>query len=89
VEGAASLDELEALVAAADGEWTALSLQDDHSLAEQLRGPGVLSADAGAVVLERDEFLEGVVAGAAGVYRDAQPHLRAARAEVEVTSPPS
>jgi hypothetical protein len=60
----ASLDELEALVAAADGDWTALSLEDDHSLAEQLRDTGALSADSGAVVIERDEFLEGVVAGA-------------------------
>ena len=41
-----------------------------------LREAGVISADASdALDLERDSFVEGVVAGASRVLRNAAPHL--------------
>jgi len=72
----ATLDELEQVAALDEGEWTAIRLESEHSLIALLREAGVISADAGdALDLERDSFVEGVVAGASRVLRNAAPHL--------------
>jgi hypothetical protein len=72
----ATLAELEQVAALAEGEWTAIRLENEHSLIAQLREEGVISADASeALDLERDSFVEGLVAGAARVLRSAAPHL--------------
>lgn len=69
----ASLSELRSLAELEAGDWTDLRLADDHSLTDELRAAGSLSADAGPVDLARDDFVEGLVAGAAGVYREVLP----------------
>jgi len=74
----ASLGELESLVAPGNGDWTALRLTGDHSLADFLRTTGVLEGESGPVDLSRDAFVDGLVAGAERVFRDAQPHLGSA-----------
>ena len=72
----ATLAELEQVAALDEGEWTAIRLENGHSLIAQLSEAGVISADASdALDLERDSFVEGVVAGAVQVLRNAAPHL--------------
>ena len=57
------------------GDWTELRLEGDHSLADFLRATGVLDGTGGPVDLSRDDFVDGLVAGAERVFREAQPHL--------------
>ena len=72
----ASLEELESMVALSD-DWTGLRLPDDHSLVRRLLARGELVAEPGTVELIRDDYVEGLVAGAARVYREAVPYLAA------------
>ena len=72
----ASLDEL-ASIAALAGDWTELRLSEDHSLAAELAATGELVADPGPVELTRDEYVDGLVAGASRVFREALPYLEA------------
>jgi hypothetical protein len=72
----ASLEELESMVALSD-EWTGLRLPDDHSLVRRLEAKGQLVAEPGIVELTRDDYIEGLVAGAGAVYREAIPYLAA------------
>lgn len=77
----ATLDELEQVAALETAEWTAMNLNGEHSLLAQLREAGTIPADRdGALDLERDPFVEGIVAGAVQVFRTVVPHL---------TSPPN
>ena len=46
-----------------------------HSLAGYLRAAGVLAADPGPVLIAHDDYIDGLVAGAVGVYREVLPHL--------------
>jgi hypothetical protein len=72
----ASLEELKSLVPLEAGDWTAIQLGDEHTLVTQLRQAGIVPPGGeGAMQLTRDEFVEGIVAGAARVLRSAQPHL--------------
>jgi hypothetical protein len=72
----ATLDEL-AEAADLDGaEWSALVLPEGHSLITFLAGQGALrDGETGPIDLDRDDFTEGIVAGAADVQRQAAPHL--------------
>jgi hypothetical protein len=81
----ASLEELES-IAALSGEWTELRLSEDHSLGRTLAESGALVADAGAVELTRDEYVEALVAGATRVYREALPHLERGGGENGITA---
>jgi hypothetical protein len=72
----ATLDELMAVSELEAAEWTALFLPDGHSLIDFLVGEGEIRGfEGGKLELARDEFTEGVVAGAADVQRQAAPHL--------------
>jgi hypothetical protein len=72
----ATLEELEQVVLLEDGEWTAISLESEHSLIAQLLEVGVIPAGGdGPIDLERDTFVEGIVAGASRVLRRVAPHL--------------
>jgi hypothetical protein len=72
----ASLEELKSLAPLEAGDWTAIQLGDEHTLVTQLRQAGIVPPGGeGAMQLTRDEFVEGIVAGAARVLRSAQPHL--------------
>jgi len=73
----ATLDELKGIAALEDSEWSAIRLESRHSLIAELRETGVIpSGDDDAVDLERDSFVEGIVAGACSVLRNAAPHLK-------------
>jgi hypothetical protein len=72
----ATLDELRQLAALESGEWTAIKLENEHSLIAQLSEAGVLPPGGdGPLDLERDDFVEGIVAGASQVLRSAAPQL--------------
>jgi hypothetical protein len=72
----ASLEELKTLAPLEAGDWTAIQLGDEHTLVTQLRQAGIVPPGGeGAMQLTRDEFVEGIVTGAARVLRSAQPHL--------------
>ncbi|HEY3484181.1 MAG TPA: hypothetical protein VGK49_02300 [Ilumatobacteraceae bacterium] len=73
----ASLEELSAIAElGARDEWKAIALPEGHSLLRFLAATGdVPAADHGAVDLERDEFVAGIVAGATTVYRQVEPVL--------------
>jgi len=71
----ATLGELEAIAALEGTSWSALALGPDHSLNQTLQGVGIIVGNGGGVDLQRDAFAEGVVSGAADVYRSVQPHL--------------
>jgi hypothetical protein len=72
----ASLEELKSVAPLEAGDWSAIRLDDDHTLVTQLRQAGIVPPGGeGAMQLTRDEFVEGIVAGAARVLRSAQPHL--------------
>jgi hypothetical protein len=74
----ASIGELER-VAQLDkaADWTALKLSGEHSLVTQLQAASLIpTGTPGGFELERDEFVEGVIAGASNVLRMAAPHLK-------------
>jgi hypothetical protein len=72
----ATLGELEQIAALEPRDWSAIRLADQHSLIGLLARKGVLPAGAdGALDLQRDSFVEGIVAGAAQILRGAAPHL--------------
>lgn len=76
---AATLEELQQFAALEAREWSAVKLDPSHSLVGALVSEGLLPAGAaeGSLALERDAFVEGLVAGASQVLRDAAPHLAA------------
>jgi hypothetical protein len=72
----ATLVELGQVAELEAGEWTALRLDSGHSLLAPLRDAGIIPAqEEGPIELARDGFVEGIVAGAAGVLREASVHL--------------
>ena len=72
----ATLEELEQIAALEAREWTAIQLERGHSLIAQLIEDAIVPpGDEGPLELERDSFVEGIVAGAAKVLRSAAPHL--------------
>lgn len=73
----ARLVELEDLAAVAErDEWSALALDENHTLRSFLAARGEIPADESAVGdLMRDEFTSGLVAGIAEVHREVAPLL--------------
>lgn len=72
----ATLKELDQVSALVSGEWTAIRLENEHSLIVQLSEAGVIPPGGdGPIDLERDNFVEGIVAGASRVLRSVAPHL--------------
>ena len=73
----ATLDELEQIAALEPREWTAIKLTPAHSLITALITEGLVpaGADQGALELDRDSFVEGIVAGASKILRTTSPHL--------------
>jgi hypothetical protein len=72
----ASLGELKTMAGLEAGNWSTIQLPDDHTLIAQLGRNGIVPPGGdGPLQLSRDEFIEGVVAGAVRVLRSAQPHL--------------
>jgi hypothetical protein len=72
----ATLDELAEASELDGAEWSALVLPEGHSLITFLVGQGELrEGETGRIDLDRDDFTEGIVAGAADVQRQAAPHL--------------
>ena len=73
----ARLDELEDLATVAErDEWSALALDDNHTLRAFLTARGELATDESAVGdLMRDEFTAGLLAGIADVHREVAPLL--------------
>lgn len=75
----ATIDELKQIAVANQGDWSALNLSIGHTLVDSLRGQGLVPEGVdGPLQLERDPFVEGIVAGATGVLNDASPHLPSA-----------
>ena len=73
----AAFGELEQVARLEVGDWTAVRLASDHTLIGQLQKASLIPAGAdGAFELERSDFVEGVIAGAAKVLRAAAPHLK-------------
>jgi hypothetical protein len=73
----ASLLELQQIGELEGGEWSGIRLAEDHSLVAQLQKAGVIPPGGeGPLQLIRDDFVEGVVAGAARVFRAVQTHLK-------------
>lgn len=72
----ATLDELAQVIALESSEWAAMNLGSKHSLIVRLREDGVIP-DAGddPIDLERDNFVEGIVAGGSRLLRSVAPHL--------------
>jgi hypothetical protein len=76
--GRATLEELKNVAALESSDWSALRLDVDHTLIAELRVAGLVPAsENGPIELERNDFVEGIVAGASGVMRNAEPHLGA------------
>jgi hypothetical protein len=72
----ATLDELKQIAELEPSEWSAIRLESGHSLIAEMREAGVIPAGVDdALDLERDSFVEGIVAGASVVLRNAAPHL--------------
>ena len=72
----ASLDELSQVAAMVRGDWTAIALDDGHSLVGALQESGVVpTAHSGDLELSRDSFVEGVAEGATGIYDAVRVHL--------------
>jgi hypothetical protein len=72
----ASLDELKQVAALETASWTGIRLTADNSLLAHLSEAGILPPKGnGPLDLHRDEFIEGIVAGAAQVLRSVEPHL--------------
>jgi hypothetical protein len=75
----ATLGELEQVAATRDADWNVLVLDDDHTLLSELRQADVVPSDHdGPLTLERDAFVDELVAGAAEVYDEVRPHLEPA-----------
>jgi hypothetical protein len=72
----AGLDDL-TQVAGMDGKaWSAVALPEGHSLIPSLHELGLLPiAEHGPIDLDRDPFVEGLVAGVAAVYEEVGPGL--------------
>jgi hypothetical protein len=78
----ATLDELQQVAAARSADWTALALDDGHTLLASLQEAGIVpDAHDGPLTLERDAFVDVLVEGAADVYEEVRPHLEAAAEE--------
>jgi hypothetical protein len=79
--GYAQLEELREIAALAErDDWTALALPEGHSLIDFLVGADVLAASrAGVTDLARDRLVEGIVAGAAEIYRRVEPQVEGIR----------
>jgi len=74
----ATLEELQQMAALETKDWTSIQLPDEHTLVTELRQIGVVPPGGeGPLQLLRDEFVEGIVSGAARVFRAAQAHLGA------------
>lgn len=72
----ARLDELQDLAAVAErDEWSAIALDESHTLRSFLTSRGDLPADESATDLGRDEFTTGLLAGIAEVHRGVAPLL--------------
>jgi hypothetical protein len=69
-----SREELEAMTELSGTEWTTMTLTEEHSLLWALHQAGE-TADPDVVTLTDDSFVRGVVAGAASVRREIEPHL--------------
>jgi hypothetical protein len=73
----AALSELTELAAAADREWSSISLGSDHSLVEVLeRTEAVALQHDGELELSRDAFVEGLLQGVRQAFTEVEPHLR-------------
>jgi len=78
----ATIGELNEIKTINQDEWSALKLEPGHSLIDKLRTQGVIpDGMAGPLQLERDPFVEGIVAGAIEVLNNATPHLTRLTAE--------
>ncbi len=83
----ATLPELEQLAGLESAEWTAVKLDSAHSMLKQLREEGVVPHGGDwPIDLERDHFVEGIVAGACQVYRSVIPHLSTSALNVGLQS---
>jgi hypothetical protein len=72
----ATIDELNEIRTINQDDWSALKLGTGHSLVDKLRSQGMIPDGAdGPLQLERDAFVEGLVAGAIQVLSRATPHL--------------
>jgi len=72
----ATLPELTDVAALESSDWTALALGSSHTLLAALKDDGALPQNIDAAVdLERDPYVDGIVAGAAEVLSNARPHL--------------
>jgi T4-like virus tail tube protein gp19 len=71
----ATLGELKQIAALETGDWTAMRLENNHSLITQLKKDGLVQPGDGPLDLKRDGLIEGIVTGAARVLQTAAPHL--------------
>jgi hypothetical protein len=78
----ATLEELEQVAETRASDWSALVLDDGHTLLAYLQEAGVVpQKHDGPLTLERDAFVDGLVEGAAAVYEEVQPHLASSPAD--------
>jgi hypothetical protein len=78
----ATLDELEQVAGVRAGDWNVLVLDDGHTLLAYLQEAGVVpEKHDGPLTLERDAFVDELVAAAADVYKEVSPHLDAGAVE--------
>jgi hypothetical protein len=72
----ASLQELATLSQLDAEDWQRISLPPGHSLIRALAASGTVDqSEEGPITLNRDDFVEGLVASASSVYRQALPNL--------------
>jgi hypothetical protein len=71
----ATLEELQDIAGLEGTSWNAIALGPDHTLNQTLQKAGIILANSGGVDLQRDPFVEGIVSGAAAVYRAVGSHL--------------
>jgi hypothetical protein len=69
-----SREELDAMTELSGTDWSTVTLTEEHSLLWALHQAGE-TADPDVVTLTDDSFVRGVVAGAASVRREIEPHL--------------
>ena len=69
-----SREELDRMTELAGTEWSTVTLTEEHSLLWAMHQAGE-TADPDVVTLTDDAFARGVVAGAAAVRREIEPHL--------------
>jgi len=85
----ATIDELNEIKTINKDDWSALKLESGHSLIDTLRDQGMVPEGAdGPIQLERDAFVEGLVAGALHVLNNATPHLTRLSPEAQTKSAP-